>query len=305
MTTPTTGQENATARPASADAPVWIVGVDGSDGSKRALEWALLHATPETVVRAVRAWQPPVYGPYPIDAVARSPYDDQALEASVRQEVTDLVEGTPNPNGATISISIERGGSARALLDESERASMLVVGNRGRGGFKRLLLGSVSSQCATHAVVPTVVVPADAAPVRTRSALVAFDGSPNAIDALVYALRFVGPDCPVTAIGIMEPGTVLLGYPTVTDGVAEDFDDQHAADLAEAVGLAGPGVAPVERRFEYGVATDVLGEAAKEHDLLVMGARGHGFVTSALLGSVSTWLLHHLQAPTMVVPRRG
>ncbi len=50
------------------------------------------------------------------------------------------------------------GGAAAVLLDTAESASLLVVGNRGRGGFTRLLLGSTSHQCATHAVTPTAIV---------------------------------------------------------------------------------------------------------------------------------------------------
>ncbi len=51
-----------------------------------------------------------------------------------------------------------QGQPARVLRDRASQASLLVVGSRGRGGFKWLLLGSVSSQCVHHGPYPTVVV---------------------------------------------------------------------------------------------------------------------------------------------------
>lgn len=51
-----------------------------------------------------------------------------------------------------------RGNAVQALITASEGAELLVVGNRGRGGFARLLLGSVSQQCALHASCPVVIL---------------------------------------------------------------------------------------------------------------------------------------------------
>jgi nucleotide-binding universal stress UspA family protein len=51
------------------------------------------------------------------------------------------------------------GSAAEQLVERAKGASLLVLGNRGRGGFRGLLLGSVAHQCAAHAQCPVVIVP--------------------------------------------------------------------------------------------------------------------------------------------------
>jgi nucleotide-binding universal stress UspA family protein len=80
----------------------------------------------------------------------------QAAEAATRAAVEKVSMG----HQAVVSVQAIVGSPAEQLLDAATGADMLVVGSRGRGGFARLLLGSVSSQVVHHAVCPTVVVPA-------------------------------------------------------------------------------------------------------------------------------------------------
>ena len=279
----------------------WIVGVDGSASSTRALEWALLNAGSSTEIMAVRAWTPPVYAPVPIDPSSMMALDDAASEAATVEHTRRLVDAAPNPRNLPVSVSVRVGGAAPVLLEAASDADLLIMGNRGHGGFARLLLGSVSSQCATHATVPTVVVPGEK-PTEIRSALVAFDGSDNSIAALVATIGLVDPMCPIVALGVMEPGTVLIGYSDRIDEVDRQFNREHEAAFQRALTTAHASEGQVERRFEHGEAIDVLSETASDHDLVVVGARGHGAVASALLGSVSNWMLHHVTTPTMVVP---
>lgn len=132
-----------------------VVGVDGSEGSLRALRWALREARVHTApVRAVLAWSYLDQSPGSFD-VAYGENDararlDGALEA-VAGEVGD--------------VEVERvvvcDLPARALLANAGDADLLVVGSRGVGGFKGLLLGSVSHQVVQHAPCPVVVVPGE------------------------------------------------------------------------------------------------------------------------------------------------
>ncbi|MEO7194409.1 MAG: universal stress protein [Pseudonocardiaceae bacterium] len=136
-----------------------VVGVDGSEPSKHALAWArfLAQATGSGIV-VVAAWQAFTgYGwmgvglaPMPADW---NPADDaeKALVATV-----DDVFGGHRPPG--LEIMVREGNPAQTLLKQSEGARMLLVGNRGHGGFSGLLLGSVSAACIAHATCPVLVL---------------------------------------------------------------------------------------------------------------------------------------------------
>lgn len=137
-----------------------VVGVDGSEPANTALRWALTegrlrHAT----VDAVHAWEVPVvFGP-----VAGSyPYDTETIEASARElldrTVDDALAALGRPE-VTVTRTLTVGGAAANIIDAAEGADLIVIGRRGLGGFKRLLLGSVSESVAHHAPCPLVVIP--------------------------------------------------------------------------------------------------------------------------------------------------
>lgn len=280
----------------------WIVGVDGSDSSRRALEWAVAHATTGTEISVIRAWTPPVYSTSGMGPVVQVGVEIADMEESLKEHTDELVRAVPNPDGVTIEASVRRGGAAGVLLGATEGASLLVVGNRGNGGFGRLLLGSVSTQCATHARVPTVVVPDVDEIVRSRSFLVGFDGSANSIAAIAAAVALADDDSAITAVGIAATTTILLPYPDIAAKAERELDAFHEESLQQAAEAANVDRSRIERRFERGVVERKLLEMSLDHDLMVMGARGQGALASAILGSVSTWLLHHLRRPMMIVP---
>jgi nucleotide-binding universal stress UspA family protein len=131
-----------------------VVGVDGSNPSKQALQWALfLSHTMDATVEAVMVWQPtPGYGFVP-------PPDEwsPATEArNVLRSTVDEVFGAHTPDG--LQLTLREGSVAGELLEAGRAARMLVVGSRGHGGFAGLLLGSVSAACAEHALCPVLVV---------------------------------------------------------------------------------------------------------------------------------------------------
>lgn len=140
------------------DGPV-VVGVDGSEHSRRALRWALDEAALRRVrVLAVHGWSPSAIetGTFPSSAVPVDAFEEGA-RTLVDAELGRARKESPDQEVEGRSVYA---GGARALIDASRGASLVVVGARGRGGFAGLLLGLVSQQVAHHAECPVVVIPA-------------------------------------------------------------------------------------------------------------------------------------------------
>jgi nucleotide-binding universal stress UspA family protein len=145
-----------------------VVGVDGSDGSREALRWAAGEARSRgSSLEVLYTYERGSVGsPYVYDETmgvevwqqAREEVEAATRHAAIRAQA--LVDGMVGElTGVEVeAIAIESQHPAEALVERSRDADLLVVGSRGRGGFKRLLLGSVSQQCAHHAECPVVIV---------------------------------------------------------------------------------------------------------------------------------------------------
>lgn len=138
-----------------------VVGVDGSDRSRRALEWAIgegaLHNAPLEVI-AVHQVAVDNWGLAPM----HMPTDEQERErvrAAAQQMVDQAVAQCGDKRPPSVDVQAITGVPAEVLLDVSRDADLLVLGSRGAGGFGRLLLGSVTSHVVHHAVCPVTVVP--------------------------------------------------------------------------------------------------------------------------------------------------
>jgi nucleotide-binding universal stress UspA family protein len=137
-----------------------IVGVDGSDGGAMALEFAAEEAALRTVrLRVVSAWEIPTAA---YSAGAVPPLDPATLDA-FRLRAEEIAEEAVK-TAKKLQPSLEAdavtmvGQPADALLGQGAEADLIVVGRRGLGGFRSLLLGSVSQQVVQHATCPVVVV---------------------------------------------------------------------------------------------------------------------------------------------------
>ncbi len=140
--------------------PRVVVGVDGSEQSKRALKWAASYARATGArLDAVAAWQFPVgYGWGAVPSDWRPGLDME----KVLSQTVDEVFGDERP--ADMRLAVHEGNAAKVLLEEGKGALMVVVGSRGHGGFAGLLLGSVSASVAEHATCPVLVVHGDRNP---------------------------------------------------------------------------------------------------------------------------------------------
>jgi nucleotide-binding universal stress UspA family protein len=137
-----------------------VVGIDGSGHSQRALEWALregaLHHVPVTVLtvhEAVRGFYGGV-GNYPGD-VDQTEKAREAAQAETDKALAAL--GASRPESVTVTAM--HGFPVEEILKAGSDADLIVLGQRGVGGFARLVMGSVSSQVAHHSKVPVTIVP--------------------------------------------------------------------------------------------------------------------------------------------------
>ena len=138
---------------------VVVVGVDGSEPSARALRWAAEEAASrDGELEVVHVWErPQVYGSmgigaYPVDP---QPSQDEARKVLDRA----LADARAMVPTVTVHGRLEEGGPGAVLVDASHHADLLVVGSRGLGGLRSLLLGSVSRQAAHEGACPVVIVP--------------------------------------------------------------------------------------------------------------------------------------------------
>ena len=130
-----------------------VVGVDGSAGSRRALRRAALEALAhDATLEVVLAWGL-------LDQPGGGAFDPQYDVEAARDDLQRIVEGELDPVPPGIALRPVNDLPSRALLTAGEGAWTLVVGSRGLGGFKGLLLGSVSQQVVHHAPCPVMVVP--------------------------------------------------------------------------------------------------------------------------------------------------
>jgi nucleotide-binding universal stress UspA family protein len=135
-----------------------VVGVDGSENGRAALEFAAKEAVLRGArLRIVSAWEIPAAALASV-GLSRDFFDefkDQAVSVvhAAAARLTELQPSVPYEERAM------QGQAGNVLLEEALDATLLVVGNRGHGGFRGLLLGSVSRQVLQHARCPVVVVP--------------------------------------------------------------------------------------------------------------------------------------------------
>lgn len=302
-----------------------VVGVDGSDQSICALVWAAQEAERRrTTLHLVAAYTVPIFAASGLDG-GYATVDDAVIregaETVLKQAATKIAH-----RNIDMHATVETGDAAGVLMELSEDAELVVVGSRGRGGFVGRLLGSVSSALPAHAKCPTVTIPLCCAPrleeagvpaPQDRSGgpslradevekivVVGVDGSEQARAAvLVAAEQAVRWGMPLRVICAVPPFTGSLAWvptPLDRDALHADIEVQLQAGR-EWLGSHFPGLEITSRLYD-GAPVEVLIEASRNCELMVVGTRGRGGFAGMLLGSTSQGVLHHAKGPLMVVP---
>jgi nucleotide-binding universal stress UspA family protein len=197
------------------------------------------------------------------------------------------------------------GDPAVVLAGESKRAELVVLGDRGLGGFTGLLLGSVAVALSAHAACPVVVVrgvEADPAVSRPEPVVVGVDGSQGSTAAVDFAVESaVLRGVPLVAVHAWRDVLVDATMAPLVDWDAVESDEREV--LAER--LAGTRAEHPDLVLRRLVVRDrparALVDESRNAQLVVVGSRGRGGMQGLLLGSVSQQLLHHAHCPVAVV----
>jgi nucleotide-binding universal stress UspA family protein len=138
--------------------PAIVVGVDGSEASMEALRFAFDEGRRRGAeVKVVKAWEVP---PLAYGAGWSVPVHAEDYEKVAETEFQKIIEDVAETSaGVTVTPVLCEGQAASVLCAQAADADLLVVGSRGLGGFRGLLLGSVSQECAHHAPCPVVIIP--------------------------------------------------------------------------------------------------------------------------------------------------
>ncbi len=275
-----------------------IVGVDGSEGSTRAAEWAAREAVRRKVPLRI------VSAPAPLPQM-QSPHMPRTTVANALRGMAARNLGlaldrvSEVAQGLSIETSLLSGPPAVAVADCGHGASMLVLGARGSGGFGAMMVGSVSRYGAAQAPCPVVVVREETMAVQ-REVAVGIRDPEDAHGALAFAFEEAalrGAELLVVHAWHSIPPVLRAGGDPVYD---PELISADARRQLEGMLCAWREKYPTVKVFPEVVnahAARVLASLSARADLTVIGKH-----TAAGLGSIRNVVLSHAHGPVVVVP---
>ena len=283
-----------------------VLAIDGSSHSRRATRWLRDLALPsdsKIIVLAVATLDEP-----PRDAQTLSD-----LRATVRTRARGLGERAASileQRWQTVEVAVAEGDPRVEIVHAAEqmRARMVVLGARGLGRVKRVLVGSTSLAVARYAPCPVAIV--RGRPRRTKRMLVAVDGSKGSRAAVRFlAVSEVERDSRVTLLHVLPPETVPGARRATRSSEDRKLGEDARRQRAEAERILRDATAMLGRRrrseclVTHGDPAREIVKAARTRDVdvVVLGARGLQTLGRLLLGSVSETVLHQAGRPVIIV----
>jgi nucleotide-binding universal stress UspA family protein len=289
-----------------------LLAIDGSASSASACQLVGSLSWPQgTVIQIVAAVHEPLRDVFGTAAVRQAEPTqetdaDHSLEAAL-----DQAAATVEAPGRIVCRTLLTGRPASVIVDQASafRAELVVVGSRGLGPLKSMLLGSVSAEVVDHAPCPVLVVRRPA----VGSVLLAVDGSASAEAAVTFVrgCHFLS-DYPVEVLSVAlapsAPSPIRLTG--VSDAALESNDanvetnrgwsSSIAATAAESLRAGG---LHARWSISQGNPAHEIIEAGRSFgsDLIVVGSRGHTGLARIVLGSVARNVLLHAHASVLIV----
>ncbi len=262
-----------------------VVAVDGSDHADRAVRWAAEQASLERLGLVVVSVG---------DGTDRLAEDAVAVARKLHPDLHVVASAVP-------------GDPRQVLIDASAHAHMLVLGSRGRGAVRSMLLGSVSTAVSAHAACPVVICrpPIDGV---QAGVVVGADATPESLPVIEFAYRQASlHDLPLTVLHTFwDAAAAVAQYHEARGAKAEQpgLEDLRATLSESVAGLAEnyPDV-PVTLTLKHGFADEALSPRHGGWNLIVVGRHPMTTLERLLTGSIATSVIERAHATVAVVPQ--
>ncbi len=280
-----------------------VVGLDASPSAAEAMSVAVdIAVSAGGTVIPVHAWEYPALCLLPFPAGLPVP-PPEVMQEDAETRASQLIEAFTDGYEGELPMGehvVVEGSAAYALCGEAERqdAHLLVLGTRGLSGFKSTMVGSVTAGCARRSPCPVVIVPEGSTERKPSGVVVVgVDGSA----ASNAAIKFADAWAPEDAVLLLVHAWNLPASFSGMVGAEVATIEQGVEALLEAA-VAQVEHHKTETRSVRGDARVELENLADTADMVVIGARGHSGLGRFLLGSVAEYTIHHVAAPTVIVP---
>jgi nucleotide-binding universal stress UspA family protein len=282
-----------------------VAGVDGSEHANRAVLWAaeqaalegrplaILYAAGEADIRG-GAWAS-VEGVFPYQLL-----DVLGTARAVVQEAAALALSS-HPQLALQGLPLV-GDPRQTLVELSDKAHLIVLGSRGRGIFRSMLLGSVSVGVAKHARCPVVVCRPGHPGTVTAGVVVGADGTAESLPVIEFAFRQASlRGLPLTVLHCFWDVIAAVAGPQFTDSA--EAQDLHLLLSESVAGMSEkfPDV-PVTLRLAHGLVDECLAGGSRAWDLVVVGRHPVSSGSRLLSGSIASAVLERSGSTVAVVP---
>lgn len=283
-----------------------VVAVDGSKHSARAVQWAAeqaeLEQRPLVVVNAAGVGD--IRTAVWVGVEGTRPYAQPDLLHSSRAIVGDAAELARgiSPGLSIVSLPVI-GDPRQVLVDLSPRAHLIVMGARGRGVFRSMLLGSVSVAVSKHADCPVVVcrpIPAEAV---SHGVVVGADGTAESLPVIEFAFRqasFRGLRLTVLHC-FWDIVAAVSGVQAVATGEEVQEDLLLLSESVAGLSEKYPDV-EVSLRLAHGLVDEGLAAFAEQWGLVVVGRHPIHSLSRVLSGSLAISVVERAHGTVVVVP---